>query len=116
MNNINVGGRNLFLSYNKDSAGKVAPQITSTGKFTTQNLWATSLYTPDYFRTYLEPNTTYTISYEMTIKNFNGIKTLSGLTFGLLLYDYTERKTIETFTIMALNPTPDTSLIDKNTS
>lgn len=113
VNNINVGGRNLFLSYNKDLAGKVAPQITSTGKFTTQNLWATSLYTPDYFRTYLEPNTTYTISYEMTIKNFNGIKTLSGLTFGLLLYDYTERKTIETFTIMALNPTPDTSLIDK---
>lgn len=113
VNNINVGGRNLFLSYNKDLAGKVAPQITSTGKFTTQNLWATSLYTPNYFRTYLEPNTTYTISYEMTIKNFNGIKTLSGLTFGLLLYDYTERKTIETFTIMALNPTPDTSLIDK---
>ncbi|WP_053023441.1 phage tail spike protein [Staphylococcus haemolyticus] len=113
VNNINVGGRNLFLSYNKDLAGKVAPQITSTGKFTTQNLWETSLYTPNYFRTYLEPNTTYTISYEMTIKNFNGIKTLSGLTFGLLLYDYTERKTIETFTIMALNPTPDTSLIDK---
>lgn len=113
VNNINVGGRNLFLSYNKDLAGKVAPQITSTGKFTTQNLWATSLYTPNYFRTYLEPNTTYTISYEMTIKNFNGIKTLSGLTFGLLLYDYTERKTIKTFTIMALNPTPDTSLIDK---
>ncbi len=113
VNNINVGGRNLFLSYNKDLAGKVAPQITSTGKFTTQNLWATSLYTPNYFRTYLEPNTTYTISYEMAIKNFNGIKTLSGKTFGLLLYDYTERKTIETFTIMALNPTPDTSLIDK---
>lgn len=113
VNNINVGGRNLFLSYNKDLAGKVAPQITSTGKFTTQNLWATSLYAPDYFRTYLEPNTTYTISYEMAIKNFNGIKTLSGKTFGLLLYDYTERKTIETFTIMALNPTPDTSLIDK---
>lgn len=113
VNNINVGGRNLFLSYNKDLAGKVAPQITSTGKFTTQNLWATSLYAPDYFRTYLEPNTTYTISYEMAIKNFNGIKTISGKTFGLLLYDYTERKTIETFTIMALNPTPDTSLIDK---
>lgn len=113
MNNINVGGRNLFLSYNKDLAGKVAPQITSTGKFTTQNLWATSLYAPDYFRTYLEPNTTYTISYEMTIKNFNGIKTLSGRTFGLLLYDYTERKTLETFTIMLLDPTPDASLIDK---
>lgn len=113
VNNINVGGRNLFLSYNKDLAGKVAPQITSTGKFTTQNLWATFLYAPDYFRTYLEPNTTYTISYEMAIKNFNGIKTISGKTFGLLLYDYTERKTIETFTIMALNPTPDTSLIDK---
>lgn len=113
VNNINVGGRNLFLSYNKDLAGKVAPQITSTGKFTTQNLWATSLYAPDYFRTYLEPNTTYTISYEMAIKNFNGIKTLSGKTFGLLLYGYTERKTIETFAIMALNPTPDTSLIDK---
>ncbi|MCH4482943.1 hypothetical protein MKR37_04340 [Staphylococcus haemolyticus] len=113
VNNINVGGRNLFLSYNKDLAGKVAPQITSTRKFTTQNLWATTLYAPDYFRTYLEPNTTYTISYEMAIKNFNGIKTLSGKTFGLLLYDYTERKTIETFTIMALNSTPDTSLIDK---
>lgn len=113
VNNINVGGRNLFLSYNKDLAGKVAPQITSTGKFTTQNLWATSLYAPDYFRTYLEPNTTYTISYEMAIKNFNGIKTLNGRTFGLLLFDYTERKTIETFTIMALNPTPDTSLINK---
>lgn len=113
VNNINVGGRNLFLSYNKDLAGKVAPQITSTGKFTTQNLWATSLYAPDYFRTYLEPNTTYTISYEMTIKNFNGIKTLSGRTFGLLLYDYTERKTLETFTIMLLDPTPDASLIDK---
>lgn len=113
VNNINVGGRNLFLSYNKDLAGKVAPQITSTGKFTTQNLWATSLYAPDYFRTYLEPNTTYTISYEMAIKNFNGIKTLNGRTFGLLLFDYTERKTIETFTIMALNSTPDTSLIDK---
>ena len=113
VNNINVGGRNLFLSYNKDLAGKVAPQITSTGKFTTQNLWTTSLYAPDYFRTYLEPNTTYTISYEMAIKNFNGIKTLNGRTFGLLLFDYTERKTIETFTIMALNTTPDTSLIDK---
>lgn len=113
VNNINVGGRNLFLSYNKDLAGKVAPQITSTGKFTTQNLWATSLYAPDYFRTYLEPNTTYTISYEMAIKNFNGIKTLSGRRFGLLLYDYTERKTIEDFTIMELNPTPDASLIDK---
>lgn len=113
VNNISVGSRNVLQSYRNELAGKVAPQVTSTQKFTTQNLWASPLYSPDYFRTYFEPNTTYTISYEMTIKNFNGIKTLSGKTFGLLLYDYTERKTVETFTIMSLNPTPDTSLIDK---
>lgn len=113
VNNISVGSRNVLQSYRNELAGKVAPQVTSTQKFTTQNLWATSLYAPDYFRTYLEPNTTYTISYEMTIKNFNGIKTLSGRTFGLLLYDYTERKTFETFTIMSLDPTPNTSLIGK---
>ncbi|WRN81323.1 hypothetical protein UM654_05780 [Staphylococcus aureus] len=76
-------------------------------------MWATPLYKPDYFRTYLQPNTEYTISYEIQIDNFNGAKTLTGRSFGMLLYDYTDTKVLSNFSVETLPETVDPKLVGK---
>lgn len=115
-NNLNVGGRNLFQSHSYNLNGYVHPYVTNTKAFTSDRLWATSLYSPDYFRKFITPNETYTIHYEITVKSYNGLKELKGRTLGLLLYDYTDRTTLESFTVSAYNSGIDNSLIGKKQS
>ncbi|RIO56811.1 hypothetical protein BUZ50_01145 [Staphylococcus hominis] len=115
-NDLNVGGRNLLKSHNNTLNGYVHPDVTSTRSFTSDRLWATSLYSPDYFREFITPNETYTIHYEITVKSYNGLKELKGGTLGLLLYDYTERTTLQSFAVSSFSGVLDNSLIDKKQS
>nr|WP_277955709.1 phage tail spike protein [Staphylococcus caprae] len=110
---LEIGGRNLFQSYRDDLYNLVAPQITTTEHFSNEKLWATQLYGPDYFRQYLEPNTTYTIHYEIEITDFRGLTQLSGRIFGLILYDYTQATTLSVFTVGYLDETVDESYLNK---
>ncbi|MEJ7530204.1 phage tail spike protein [Staphylococcus hominis] len=115
-NDLNVGGRNLLKSHNDNLNDYVHPDVTSTKAFTSDRLWATSLYSPDYFRKFITPNETYTIHYEITVKSYNGLQELKGGTLGLLLYDYTERKTLQSFAVSSFASVLDNSLIDKKQS
>ncbi|OHQ28942.1 hypothetical protein HMPREF2548_05235 [Staphylococcus sp. HMSC067G10] len=113
ISNLKTGGVNLLQSYREETKAVIDPSITSTKKASFDKLWATPLYKPDYFRTYLQPNTEYTISYEIQIDNFNGAKTLTGRSFGMLLYDYTDTKVLSNFSVETLPETVDPNLVGK---
>ncbi len=113
ISNLKTGGVNLLQSYREETKAVIDPSITSTKKASFDKLWATPLYKPDYFRTYLQPNTEYTISYEIQIDNFNGAKTLTGRSFGMLLYDYTDTKVLSNFSVETLPETVDPKLVGK---
>lgn len=110
---LKTGGVNLLQSYREETKAVIDPSITNTKKASFDRLWATPLYKPDYFRNYLQPDTEYTISYEIQIDNFNGAETLRGRSFGILLYDYTDAKVLSNFTVGILPETVDPKLVGK---
>lgn len=113
ISSLKTGGVNLLQSYREETKAVIDPSITSTKKASFDRLWATPLYKPDYFRNYLQPDTEYTISYEIQIDNFNGAETLRGRSFGILLYDYTDAKVLSNFTVETLPETADPKLVGK---
>lgn len=92
VDNIYMGGKNLLQSFRPELEGLVDPMVKNTEKFFSDQLWATPIYKPDYIRKYLEPNTEYTFTYEMTITEAN-VDQVDGKAIGFLLYDYTTRGT-----------------------
>lgn len=113
INGLKTGGVNLLQSYREETKGVIDPNITSTKKAVFDRMWALPIYKPDYFRRYLQTDTEYTISYEIQINNFNGAETLKGRSYGMLLYDYTDRKVLSSFTVEFLPVTPDETLVGK---
>lgn len=110
---LKTGGVNLLQSYREETKAIIDSSITSTKKASFDRLWALPIYKPDYFRRYLQTDTEYTISYEIQINNFNGAETLKGRSYGMLLYDYTDRKVLSSFTVEFLPVTPDETLVGK---
>lgn len=113
ISSLKTGGVNLLQSYREETKAVVDPNITSTKKAAFDRMWALPIYKPDYFRNYLQPDTEYTISYEIQIDNFNGAEKLTARTFGILLYDYTDKKVLSSFTLDFLPVTPDKTFIGK---
>lgn len=113
ISSLKTGGVNLLQSYREETKAVVDPNITSTKKAVFDRMWALPIYKPDYFRNYLQPDTEYTISYEIQIDNFNGAEKLTARTFGILLYDYTDKKVLSSFTLDFLPVTPDKTFIGK---
>lgn len=113
ISNLKTGGVNLLQSYREETKAVVDPNITSTKEAVFDGMWALPIYKPDYFRSYLQPDTEYTISYEIQIDNFNGAEKLTARTFGILLYDYTDKKVLSSFTLDFLPVTPDKTFIGK---
>ena len=113
INGLKTGGVNLLQSYREETKGVIDPNITSTKKAVFDRMWALPIYKPDYFRRYLQTDTEYTISYEIQINDFNGAETLKARSYGILLYDYTDRKVLSSFTVEFLPVTPDETLVGK---
>mgnify|MGYP002716391881 CR=1 FL=1 len=112
INNLNYVSRNLLQSYSDELNGYVHPDVKNTKKFISNRLWATTLYSQDYFKEYVIPNETYTIHYEITIKSYNGLKELTRGNLGLLLYDYTDETTLSNFIALSQPLNVDSSLVN----
>ncbi|QPI17041.1 hypothetical protein [Staphylococcus phage vB_StaM_SA1] len=88
INNIKIGGRNLFQRYNDKYPTAINKDITSTGSFTGK-YWAANLYSADFLKDVLQEGETYTFSYELEIlENNPTLKTYSN-SHGISFYSTT---------------------------
>ncbi|WWT40494.1 hypothetical protein [Staphylococcus phage PT94] len=92
VNNIKIGGVNLFQSYDSVTHGNnVHPSITSTQSFRGK-YWATTLYTADYLKKVLVPGEEYTYSYEIEIIGLSEKEVPAVKRHGIIFYSATNTK------------------------
>nr|WP_241958579.1 phage tail spike protein [Staphylococcus haemolyticus] len=91
MKNIDVGGRNLFQSYNSNFSTSINKDIVSTQSFTGR-YWATYLYSADFLKTVLKAGETYTYSYEIEIIGLSEKEVPAVKSHGVIFYSATNTK------------------------
>ncbi|WP_436884974.1 phage tail spike protein [Staphylococcus chromogenes] len=92
LDNIKIGGVNLFQSYDSATHGNnVHPSITSTQSFRGK-YWATMLYTADYLKKVLVPGEEYTYSYELEIVGLSEKEVAMSKNHGIIFYSASSSK------------------------
>ncbi|PTF30905.1 phage tail spike protein [Staphylococcus chromogenes] len=92
LDNIKIGGVNLFQSYDSATHGNnVHPSITSTQSFRGK-YWATTLYTADYLKKVLVPGEEYTYSYELEIVGLSEKEVAMSKNHGIIFYSASNSK------------------------
>ncbi|MBV5138924.1 phage tail spike protein, partial [Staphylococcus chromogenes] len=92
LDNIKIGGVNLFQSYDSATHGNnVHPSITSTQSFRGK-YWATMLYTADYLKKVLVPGEEYTYSYELEIVGLSEKEVAMSKNHGIIFYSASNSK------------------------
>ncbi|UXS61035.1 phage tail spike protein [Staphylococcus ureilyticus] len=88
---LEVGARNLLVSYADKYKGMVKPYIESTQSFEFSG-WGANLYSSEYINQKLKPEETYTISYDVEVIRLTDLAEQlepTGLSTGLILFDRT---------------------------
>ncbi|UXU48901.1 phage tail spike protein [Staphylococcus arlettae] len=88
---LEVGARNLLVSYADQYKGMVKHYIESTQSFEFSS-WGDNLYSSEYINQKLKPEETYTISYDVEVIGLTDLAEQlepTGLSTGLILFDRT---------------------------
>lgn len=88
---LEVGARNLLVSYAEQYNGMVKPYIESTQNFEFSG-WGANLYSSEYINQKLKPEETYTISYDVEVIGLTDVAEQlepTMLSTGLILFDRT---------------------------
>lgn len=88
---LEVGARNLLVSYADQYKGMVKHYIESTQSFEFSG-WGANLYSSEYINQKLKPEETYTISYDVEVIGLTDLAEQlepTGLSTGLILFDRT---------------------------
>ena len=91
VNGLEVGARNLLVSYAEQYNGMVKPYIKSTESFEFSG-WGADLYSSEYINQKLKPEETYTISYDVEVIGLTDVAEQlepTMLSTGLILFDRT---------------------------
>lgn len=91
VNGLEVGARNLLVSYTDQYNGMVKPYIKSTQSFEFSG-WGANLYSSEYINQKLKPEETYTISYDVEVIGLTDVAEQlepTMLSTGLILFDRT---------------------------